>query len=82
MEASKTILAYAASLPSETPAIPQGWKPDPEGPWVVWYEDAEQPPQLYFGAGAEEAARRHYNSALTSWNVHLLAAAPDGKEGG
>jgi hypothetical protein len=50
--------------------------PDPEGPWAILYEDASRPPEIFFGAGAEEAARKTFEARLTNWSCYLLATAP------
>jgi hypothetical protein len=42
------------------------------GLWVVWYEDTEKKPDVFFGDGAEAAARAKFASANDNWSCHLL----------
>lgn len=50
--------------------------PSPETLWMVYYEDRDVPPELFFGPGAEEGARRRYKDALNNWSCHLLVRVP------
>lgn len=45
----------------------------PNSLWVVWYEDAQMKPEVFFGEGAEAAARERFRVAEDNWSCHLLA---------
>lgn len=44
-----------------------------DGLWMVYYEDAEVKPEVFFGPGAEQAARGRFEVAEDNWSCHLLA---------
>lgn len=49
----------------------------PNSLWMVYYEDASVAPEIFFGEGAEQAARARYAQAKVSWSCHLLSRWPD-----
>ena len=61
--------------PSATRAI----SPSPDTLWVVWFEDKDHGPEVFFGPGAEEGARRRYEQAKGAWSCHLLVRVPDAR---
>lgn len=40
--------------------------------WIVWYQDASVPPEVFAGSGAEDAAREFFEEARGHWTVVLL----------
>ena len=52
--------------------------PSPDTLWMVYFEDTDLKahPEIFFGPGAEEAARRRYKEAYDNWSCHLLARVP------
>lgn len=48
----------------------------PNGLWMVYFEDAARPPEVFFGEGAEENARLRYKQARDHWSCHLLSRVP------
>lgn len=54
----------------------------PCGLWMVYFEDAaaHPRPEVFFGEGAEAAARKRYESAKDHWSCHLLSRIPTGTE--
>lgn len=67
-----TIQSAAASARSSTRAITH-----PNGLWMVFYEDADMRPEVFFGEGAEQGARARYASAKDNWSCHLLSRVPE-----
>lgn len=45
-----------------------------ERSWILFYEDAEMEQILFSGYGAEQAARKAYERALTNWSCHLFVS--------
>lgn len=55
-----------------------GTRTHPNGLWMVYFEDtAMKSPEIFFGEGAEIAARRRYEQAKDHWSCHLLSRLPD-----
>lgn len=52
----------------------------PNGLWMVYFEDADAHPrpEVFFGEGAEQAARARYERAKDHWSCHLLSRIPTG----
>lgn len=46
--------------------------PHPDTLWIVYFEDPDKRPEVFFGPGAEEGARRRYKQAYDHWSCHLL----------
>ena len=65
----------AAEAARPSPAAQE--RTHPNGLWMVYFEDASIKPELFFGEGAEQAARTHYQSAKDAWSCHLLSRVPD-----
>ena len=40
--------------------------------WLIYFEDAQRPAELFSGEGAEEAAAARYQALLPNWNCHLF----------
>jgi hypothetical protein len=49
----------------------------PTGLWMIHYEEPEMRPEVFFGEGAEQAARARYAAAKDNWSCHLLSRWPD-----
>lgn len=49
----------------------------PNGLWMVYYEDPQKKPDIFFGPGAKVAAMAKYASAYDHWSCHLLSRIPD-----
>lgn len=41
--------------------------------WIIKFEDADIADDVFVGEGAEEAARRAFQSRSMNWNCHLFA---------
>lgn len=40
--------------------------------WLIFFEDADQPPEIFSGEGAKEAARRRFADVRQAWSCHLF----------
>lgn len=55
--------------------------PERDTAWAILYEDPDHRNEVFFGAGAEEAARRRFAQARQMWNCTLFRQyAPMGWE--
>lgn len=72
METTASRVAPATAAPSAIGTI----KPHPNTLWVVWYEDKDKQPEVFFGEGAEANARLRYKQAYDNWSCHLLVRVP------
>ena len=43
-----------------------------EPAFIVWFDDADLPPCVFSGYGAEDAARTFYELKRQAWTVHLF----------
>lgn len=71
-------LRLARTLERELEAAKTQFKSDsthPDDLRVIWYEDTDKPPEVFYGAGAADAAMRRYLSAKDNWICHLLVHA-------
>lgn len=41
--------------------------------WILYFEDATVPQELFSGYGAEQAARSRWENAKLNWSCHLFA---------
>lgn len=44
--------------------------------FVIFFDDTEVRPEVFMGAGAEDAARYRHKELLLRWNCHLLTTVP------
>lgn len=72
---SEAVEAWNRRAASAPPEALQ--KTHPNGLWMVYYEDADVKPEIFFGEGSEVAARARYAQANMSWSCHLLSRVPD-----
>lgn len=88
MEAYRALSDAIRSIPRELMAERSATpRTHPNGLWMVYYEDADARPEVFFGEGAEAAARARYDQAKMNWSCHLLSRVPSsategGKAGG
>ena len=43
-----------------------------EPAWLIWYEDASSKPEIFAGMGAEEAAKKSFESTKQHWTCRLF----------
>ena len=73
---NKIATAQVESLAASLDAM----RTHPNGLWMVHYEEAGKPPEIFFGEGAENAARQRYAVANHNWSCHLLSRVPDARK--
>ena len=44
----------------------------PRDAYILWYEDPDQPQEMFTGHGAVDAAYRRYQQQRGSWSCHLF----------
>lgn len=40
--------------------------------WLIWYDDADQKPEIFTGDGATVAAAERFRIVRDQWNCHLF----------
>lgn len=40
--------------------------------WAIFFEDADVPPEIFMGEGAEKAAKSTFKAMKDNWNCVLL----------
>ncbi len=75
----KEIAASVLEKLSAEPA-PAKAEPAPGTRWLIWYEDVERDPNIFWGHGAEETARRQFAVVRQNWSCHLFRSVADNCE--
>lgn len=77
VENDKAVGHYIVNAVNSTPrSASEAFIPNPSTLWVVWFEDKDHPPEVFFGEGAESSARLRYKQAYDNWSCHLLVRVP------
>lgn len=78
-EASRKVAGWIVDLARQALDAPvsSSERTHPNGLWMVYFEDAERKPEIFFGEGAEAAARKSYADHKVAWSCHLLSRIPD-----